>query len=130
MHTLPQPTVNPAILTTTDPHDAADARVCELLILMDLAASPAPEEESESAVADFVPELLRDLGYTSRDILLRTRRNIPIIICGENREAHTDVSVLSVRPKESLLLVQEDKGHLNISDPEPQLIAEAIAAFC
>ena len=30
---------------------------------------------------------------------------------------------------EILLFVQEDKGHLNDSDPEPQLIAEAIATF-
>ena len=65
MHNLPQPTtVNPAVLTATDPDDAADDGVYELLRTMDLAMSPAPAEES--AVDDFAVLLLRALGYTTR----------------------------------------------------------------
>ena len=73
MHTLPQPTVNPAVLTTPNPRDAADVHVCELLNLMYLTTSLAPEEES--AVTNFVRVLLEDLGYSSRGNLLRTRRD-------------------------------------------------------
>ena len=49
---LPPPaTVNPSVLTTANPDDAADDGVYELLRTMDLAMSPAPAEES--AVDDF-----------------------------------------------------------------------------
>ncbi|KAF8343594.1 hypothetical protein F5887DRAFT_1283444 [Amanita rubescens] len=116
---LPQPgtTLNPAVLTAGGAY--------ELLHMMDLAMSPAPEEES--AVDDFAVLLLRALGYTTRGRVLRTRKDIPLIICGEARHAKTDVCIID--QNEILLLVQEDKQHLDSSDPEPQLIAEAIAAF-
>ncbi|KAH9180561.1 hypothetical protein EDB89DRAFT_2110649 [Lactarius sanguifluus] len=116
-HDLPQPaTVNPAVLTDTGPDDAADDSVYELLRTMDLAMSPAPAEES--AVDDFVVLPVA---------VLRTRKDIPLVICGENRYAKTDVCI--VDQNEILLVVQEDKRHMDNSDPEPQLIAGAIAAF-
>ena len=95
----------------------------ELLRHMDLAMSPAPAEES--AVTDFALLLLRALGYTRRGRVFRTRKDIPLVICGEMSHAKRDV----VYDNEILLLVQEDKSHLQILDPEPQLIAQAIAAF-
>ena len=120
VHNLPQPTtVNPAVLTATDPDEAADDGVYELLRTMDLAMSPAPAEES--AVDDFAVLLLRALGYTTRGRVLRTRKDIPLVICGENRHAKTDVCIID--ENEILLLVQEDKRHMDNSDPEPQLIA-------
>ena len=91
---------------------------------MDLAMSPAPAEES--SVTDFTLLLLRALGYTGRGRVLMTRKDIPLVICGEMSHAKTDVCI--VDDNEILLLVQEDKSHLQISDPEPQLIAQAIAA--
>ncbi|KAI0293288.1 hypothetical protein B0F90DRAFT_1763729 [Multifurca ochricompacta] len=105
---LPQPTVNPAILTATSPDDATDDGDYYLLRTMDLAMSPAPAEES--AVDDFAD-----------------KEEIPLIICGEARHAKMDVCIID--QNEILLVVQEDKRHLDSSDPEPQLIAEAIAAF-
>ncbi|KAI0293287.1 hypothetical protein B0F90DRAFT_1643190, partial [Multifurca ochricompacta] len=91
----------------------------------DLAMSPAPAEES--AVDDFAVLLLRALGYTPRGRVVRTRKEIPLIICGEARHAKMDVCIID--QNEIWLLDQEDKQHLDSSDPEPQLIAEAIAAF-
>ncbi|KAH9079422.1 hypothetical protein EDB83DRAFT_2513941 [Lactarius deliciosus] len=109
-HDLPQPaTVNPAVLTDTGPDDAADDSVYELLRTMDLAMSPAPAEES--AVDDFVVLLL-----------------LPLVICGENRYAKTDVCI--VDQNEILLVVQEDKRHMDNSDPEPQLIAGGHRSLC
>jgi hypothetical protein len=123
---LPLPaTVNPAIFTAAGPDDAVDDGVYELLRTMDLAMSSAPAEES--AVDDFAFLLLRALNYNARGRVLRTRKDIPLVVCGENRHAKTDVCV--VDQNEILLLVQEDKRHMDNSDPEPQLIAEAIAAF-
>jgi len=47
---------------------------------------------------------------------------------GEIVYAKTDVCIQNVN-SEILLLVQEDKTHINPADPEAQLVAEAIAAF-
>jgi hypothetical protein len=49
-------------------------------------------------------------------------------MCGEQVYAKTDVCIMDI-DSELLLLVQEDKSHINPADPEPQLVAEAIAAF-
>jgi len=93
---------------------------------MDLAMDPIPGEES--AVDDFAMHLLRTMGYAGRAIGrdLRSRKDIPFLICGEWKHAKTDVCVIDRR--EILLLVQEDKRHKEPGDPYPQLIAEAIAA--
>jgi hypothetical protein len=92
---------------------------------MDLAMDPVPTEES--AVNDFAVHLLTMLGYAPRPRMTRTRADIPLTICGELCHAKTDVCV--VDGQDILLLVQEDKQHKERKDPEPQLIAEAIAAF-
>jgi hypothetical protein len=49
-------------------------------------------------------------------------------MCGQQVYAKTDVCIMDIN-SELLLLVQEDKSHINPADPEPQLVAEAIAAF-
>ncbi|KAI9446446.1 hypothetical protein H4582DRAFT_2052470 [Lactarius indigo] len=106
-HNLPQPaTIDPAVLTATDPDDAANDSVYELLRTMDLAMSPVLAEES--AVNDFSVLLLRALRYNTRGR------------CFKDEEGH---------PSCYLWREQEDKRHMDNSDPEPQLIAKAIAAF-
>jgi len=79
-------------------------------------------------VDDFAAELLRVLGYETAQTVVRTRKNIRLSMCGEQVYAKTDVCILDV-DSEILLLVQEDKTHINPADPEPQQVAEAIAAF-
>jgi hypothetical protein len=83
----------------------------------------------ESAIDDFAREILRVVGYEKRGILLRSRYAIPLLICGErNRKAQTDVALVH-GASTILLVVQEDKATLGTRDPEPQVIAEAIATF-
>jgi len=77
---------------------------------------------------DFVAELLRAMGYETEDTVVRTQQNILLTMGGEMVFNKTDVCLLDVN-SEILLLVQEDKTHINPSDPEAQLIAEAIGAF-
>jgi hypothetical protein len=74
---------------------------------MDLVMDPVPGEES--AVDDFAMQLLRMMGYASRALGrdLRSRKDIPLFICGEWRHAKTDVCVMDRNGY--LLLVQEDK---------------------
>ena len=89
--------------------------------------NPVPGEES--AVVDFTMQLLRVMGYAGRALGrdLRSRKDIPLFICGEWRCVRTDVCVMG-RNNCYQLVVQENKRQLGIVDPEPQLIADAIAA--
>lgn len=81
----------------------------------------------ESAVDDFAMALFRVVGYVSQAWVARSRMPIPLTICGETRSAQADVCLLNDRC--IILLVQEDKRYLSDAPPEPQLIAEAVAAF-
>ena len=103
-----------------------DASSLALIKRLDLAMKIL--EGEESAVDDFAAELLRVMGYERDETIVRTRKNIRLHMCGEVVHAKTDVCLLDVS-SEILLLVQEDKTHMNPSDPEAQLVAEAIAAF-
>jgi hypothetical protein len=125
---LPNPEVHPEILNTLDANDLHPSRDgnYELLRTLALATSASPAEES--AVDDFAVLLLRYLGYAANRRVLRTRKDLPLVICGESRHVKVDVCLLDEND-DILLLVQEDKRHLEDSDPEAQLIAGAIAAF-
>ena len=81
----------------------------------------------ESAVDDFMMMLFVAIGYTSRTRFARSRRHLSLIVCGEYRQATPDICLLD--DQTTVLLVQEDKYYVSDTDPEPQLIAEAIGAF-
>jgi hypothetical protein len=98
----------------------------KLLEYLDMASRALRGQES--MVDDFAFKLLERTGFDKGSRLLRTRHNIPFIVSGEYRNAQTDVCIVS-RRKHLLLLVQEDKRMTSAKDPEPQVIAEAIAAF-
>jgi hypothetical protein len=70
---------------------------------------------------------LETLGYASGRRVIVTCQALPLIICGTQCSAQTDVCICD--ENDYLLLVQEDKRQENTEDPEPQLIAEAIAAY-
>ncbi|KAM6502557.1 hypothetical protein JOM56_002534 [Amanita muscaria] len=97
-----------------------------LLSCLDLAS----KGKSESAVDDFGKDILHLLKYDAeRDLLLRSRHRIPLLISGDpNRSAQTDVCLIQ-GSSTVLLVAQEDKSALSTCDPEPQVIAQAIAAF-
>ncbi|KIL59137.1 hypothetical protein M378DRAFT_275214 [Amanita muscaria Koide BX008] len=122
---LPQPAVAGELLNNVAADDMVDDANYKLLRYMDLAMNPVPAEEF--AVDDFAVHLLTLLGYVPRTRMARTRADIPLTICGQECHAKTDVCI--VDSDDILLLVQEDKRHKEPKDPEPQLIAAAIAAF-
>ncbi|KAJ6576507.1 hypothetical protein DFH09DRAFT_362087 [Mycena vulgaris] len=123
---LPPPAVkHPAVLTLPGPATATDSSVYQFLRAMDLAMLPV--DAGESAVDDFAVLLLQELGYVPVGRVLRTRKDIPFVICGEHRHAKMDVCIID--DVGILLLVQEDKRHADGGNPVPQLVAKAIAAF-
>jgi hypothetical protein len=127
---LPQPQVDPEILNVESADNMTVDKNAELITLLDIAMIPTGPEES--AVDDFTVQLFKAIGYVWRKRVARTRKDIPLLVCGERRHAKTDVYIVDHSQNDILLLVQEDKrfgGEENISDAESQLIAEAIAAF-
>ncbi|KIK61393.1 hypothetical protein GYMLUDRAFT_73383 [Collybiopsis luxurians FD-317 M1] len=83
-----------------------------------------------SAIDDFAKGLLRMLGFEERNHVLRSRYPIPLTICGDSsRTAQSDICLIHHHQSTILLLIKEDKTLLGPTDPEPQVIAEAIATF-
>lgn len=128
---LPDPQVDRQLLVaqTADQVDDEDKHaVINLLVAMDLAMPSPPDEES--AVDDFALQLFLLLGYANRRREVRTRKDLPLFVCGQRSHAKTDVCIVDISdPSHVVLLVQEDKRHLSDVNPQPQLVAEAIAAF-
>ena len=63
--------------------------------------------------------------------LARTRVDLPLLICGEERHAKTDVCIVDHSQNDILLLVQKEKRlqQLEPVNAQAQLVAEAVAAF-
>ncbi|KAI9228247.1 MAG: hypothetical protein DHS80DRAFT_23490 [Piptocephalis tieghemiana] len=114
----------PAGILASEP-DRRHPEIYRLLKYLDLAMTI--RESEESAVDDFAAHLFEALGYVDLERFVCTRKDIRLFMCGQNVYAKTDVCIMT--ENEILLLLQEDKSHINPVDPEPQLIAEAIAAF-
>ena len=128
---FPLPEVDEEILATLEAKDMSSAPNARLIRLLDRAMIPAPDRE-ESAVRDFAVQLFHILGYMGRNTITRTRRSIPYLICGEWRVTMADVCLIDCLQDDDIkLVVQEDKRFYSedLSDPRPQLIGKAIAAF-
>ncbi|KAJ7657798.1 hypothetical protein DFH06DRAFT_1408866 [Mycena polygramma] len=131
--------VPPEVFFASDPNPSLDHLDQALL-----AASPGADnpESSDSTVRylgylrlatkatqqcfihDFARETLHLLGFSQRNCILATRYSVPLAICGEtNGTAQTDVCLLH-RPSLILLVLLS-----NVTDPQSQVIATAIAVF-
>jgi hypothetical protein len=83
----------------------------------------------ESLIDDFARETLKLLRYNERPTKILTHFPIPLTICGDgSRVAQTDVCLIHKAPFVLLVLVK-DKTLFGTSKAEPQVIAEAIAAY-
>lgn len=89
--------------------------------------TPRLGKKLQPAVDSFAEKFLEKLGNALGFWIILTRQSLPLLICGSNCNAQTDVCICDEH--DILLLVQENKRLNNDIDPEPQLIAEAIAAY-
>jgi hypothetical protein len=122
------PLVPPAVryfCETTDRFLAPDDDTYKLLHYFDLAKNPKIGQEA--VVDSFIARLLGTLGYASGHRVILTQQAIPLITCGMQCSAQTDVCICDENGY--YLLVQTDKQTEFPEDPAPQLIAEAIAAY-
>ena len=125
---LPPPTIGPAILAHQT-YPAAGLPIDDERIFFYLLEEVMTPSEFGSAVVDFAIHLLRLLGYDKQNRIIHMRTIIPLYMCSANTHTETDVCVVDCRTRMSLLLLQEDVQDPDGKDPEPQLIAKAIAAF-
>ncbi|KAF8128134.1 hypothetical protein EV363DRAFT_1418142 [Boletus edulis] len=114
-------------------YDAADATNEQNAKFLTLLHNVYFPFSGESAVVDFAVELFEVLGYTNRHRVVNIWVDLPFVICGEIRNAKSDVCLVDREHgfEDILLVVQEDKRFIGVQDvdPEAQLIAQAIAAF-
>lgn len=113
------------VLEIDDPSQAKDRTTFRSLRYLDLAMQP--EEGQESDVDVFAVEVLRMMNYEDMRHIVCIHKDIKLLMCGQQTHAKMDVCVLDMN--DILLLIQEDKSHINRAYAEPQMIAEAIAAF-
>jgi hypothetical protein len=123
---LPEPSVPPAILTTTTATVALaanDGATWEFLFFMGRAMS-GPEANVDA----FALELLRLMRYRTFGRVVTCNVNLTFTMCGKECHAQTDVCAFD--SDSFLLVLQEDKRNLSPQPlPVAQLVAEAIAAF-
>lgn len=76
---LPPPTVDPELLFNADAEAMEQDCNAKLITYLYLA-----KEDQFTAILDFTAELLRVLRYARRQRLVRTRVDLPLLICDVN----------------------------------------------
>ncbi|KAI0300408.1 hypothetical protein BC826DRAFT_1090390 [Russula brevipes] len=117
------------LLSSADPTTAVDFSKATYRFLAYLDLASRANAGQESAIVDLARSVLEVTGFDQIGTILRTRYDIPFTVCGDNhRAARSGVCLVHLRSM-ILLVVQEDKPAFSTSDPEPQIIAKAIATF-
>lgn len=111
---LPQPAVDPELLANADADATQQDNHAELITYL-----------------DFVVELFKTWGYDHRERVARTRVDLSLLICGENRHTKADVCIVDRSQNDILLLVQVDKRleHGEPVNARAQLVAAPAVAF-
>ena len=94
---LPQPGVDNKVLTVdvqaldSDLRGGVSTSTVEFASLLDSAMVPVGTDHLEdSAVGDFAVVLFRVTGYIDGYRFARTRKDVPLLICGESVEVYQD----------------------------------------
>jgi hypothetical protein len=109
---------------TTEDH-AVDGEAGKLLHYLDLVLDP--QIGQEAAVDNFAAKLLETLGYDEGNRITFIRRALPIVISGVPYIAQADLCVMDV--DNQILLILQHTSLSSLKDPEPQIVAKAIAAY-
>jgi hypothetical protein len=115
-------------LACSDAGDALDGdkEVYELLQYLDATTMRTPGEESP--VNDFVVALLRALNFAPKGAMIRTQKDF--LFRTPNNVQHVKADVCILEGTDPLLIIQEDKLHLDpFYNVFVHLIATAVASF-
>jgi hypothetical protein len=81
----------------------------------------------ESVINDLAREMLIATGYEGSTGLVRTERSVSFVTSGEHRDVHIGTTISDIDGDIALFLHKNDTH--DTRDPEPQIIAKAIAIF-
>ncbi|KAG0705464.1 hypothetical protein DFH29DRAFT_906593 [Suillus ampliporus] len=98
----------------------------KLVHYLDIALYPCFGHDA--AVVNLMAKLLETLGYDDDHRIIFIHHSLPFSICGASSLAEIDIYVLA-DSNEVLMLVRDDQRLLKVTDPEPEVIAGAIAAY-
>ncbi|KAM6499421.1 hypothetical protein JOM56_004929 [Amanita muscaria] len=121
---LPAATVSETILNNLDRPDGPLSKN-DRHFFQYLKEAEGANSEDSSAVDDFTAFLLRMLDYDNGGRVIRIRKELSFYMAGQHVDAIPDVCLTN--DHDYFLLVQGDK--CTADNPEPQLIAESVAAF-
>ncbi|KAJ7130293.1 hypothetical protein C8R44DRAFT_872111 [Mycena epipterygia] len=122
---LPAPTVAPILLDnrTRPPGQISKENRLFFRYLRDATSRLPLGPLTESVVGAFAAFLLKMLDYDEPERVVHQRLEIGFVMCGQKVDATPSVVIMD--DEDYILLVQERHS----LDAEPQLIAEAVAAF-
>ncbi|KAG2110316.1 uncharacterized protein F5147DRAFT_797075 [Suillus discolor] len=121
--------LDPSLLNSSlDDKNFSDPNISDAVFrylgYLGLATNPT----QESFMDTFALETLHILGFSKR-LWLGTHHSIPLSICGDVCQvAQTDVCLRDLQST-VLLVLRVDKSAFNACQPEPEVIAGAIAAY-
>ena len=124
---LPAPVI-PSLagfMTIEDRDHAVDGETWKLLHHLNLVLDP--QIGRESVVDNFAAKLLEMLGYDDGHRIIFIRRELPIVVSGVLYTTQADVCVMD--DNYQILLILHDELIPSFKDPEPQIVAKAIAAY-
>ena len=122
-------TFDTSFFTALNPEDAPTPGGQAYRLIQHLDEAMATTSKDESASADFVAALLRALDFAPNEATIRTGKNFSFRVGREKRHSKADVCI--VEGTNPLLIVQQDKSHVDPlgGDADARLIATAIAAY-
>ena len=112
-------------MKTENRERGVDSETRKLLHYLDLVLDP--QVGQESVVDNFAAKLLEKLGYDHGDRIIFTRRALPIIVSGVLYTTQASVCVMD--ENNQILLILQGELMPGLKDPEPQIVAKAIAAY-
>ena len=114
-----------AFMTVEDREDTVDGETRKLLHYLNLVLDP--QVGQEAVVDNFAAKLLEKLGYGDGDRIIFIRRALPIVVSGVLYTTLANVCVMDANNQ--ILLILQNELVPSLKDPEPQIVAKAIAAY-
>ncbi|TDL25241.1 hypothetical protein BD410DRAFT_633059 [Rickenella mellea] len=116
------------LFSSTDPDTILDLSKDTYRFLVNLKDASRANPFHESAVHELARGVMEVTRFDGGQKIPRSRYEICFTMCGDgDQEAIADVCLLQLKNSIILLVVHEEP--IDFRDPEPKVIAEAIAAF-
>jgi hypothetical protein len=123
---LPHPVNIPATILTDISPNRSEQDLKTYSFLCYMIEAMRNDAITESAIENFVQALFWLMRYQVQPFLMRSCVGLTFFMCGEERNALTNVCVVD---ENQILLIIQGKQWVGTGDSEAELVAGAIAAF-